>query len=93
MDANVMKEQLDKRIENTKEELNKIDEKIVNLNNKKTALKSKLTNLENERMVYEMKSLSAVLGENGLKVSDIFAAVKSGKLDDLKKISGENTNE
>ena len=47
---------------------------------KKNALQSKLKNLQNEKLIFQMKDINVVLNENDLKLSDIFEAIKSGKI-------------
>ncbi|MBY7009317.1 hypothetical protein FDC58_14930 [Clostridium botulinum] len=76
-------EVLEKKITLAESELEKTEEKIKQLEEKRNSIKDKLTNLKNQKAAYEMENIKIILGENGLKITDILNAVKSGEINQI----------
>lgn len=74
---------LEKKIKTKEDELSKIDENIDQLQKKKANKSEEIIKLKNEMAAYRMEEINLVLGERGLKISDILEAVKKGDLESV----------
>ena len=74
---------LDKRIENTLEQIKKCEEIIDRENKKKNELNKKLQELNNEKKARELKRLEVVLDDKGMTMEELLAMLKNKKKNTL----------
>ena len=74
---------LDKRIENTLEQIKKCEEIIDRENKKKNELNKRLQELNNEKKARELKRLEVVLDDKGMTMEELLAMLKNEKKNTL----------
>ena len=74
---------LDKRIENTLEQIKKCEEIIDRENKKKNELNKRLQELNNEKKARELKRLDVVLDDKGMTMEELLAMLKNEKKNTL----------
>ena len=74
---------LDKRIENTLDQIKKCEEIIDRENKKKNELNKKLQELNNEKKARELKRLEVVLDDKGMTMEELLAMLKNEKKNTL----------
>ena len=74
---------LDKRIENTLDQIKKCEEIIDRENKKKNELNKRLQELNNEKKARELKRLEVVLDDKGMTMEELLAMLKNEKKNTL----------